>query len=228
MRYGVGMNETLESLKLNTRLCDGNSTMWCRALSFLRINKTLKSLLVAAFDAGALESCASTLRSDIACMLQENASLERLTIQSSIITKIKADDYFVLVTALQRNKTLKRLRFHFTPSSSIPRLNNDENNQMVSLLKKNFALESLADINPVGDVGAILRLNGAGRRYLVQDGSSISKGVEVLSKVNDDINCVFFHLLENPRLCDRSAVEMVTGADESNSSSRSVNESNCM
>jgi hypothetical protein len=41
----------------------------------------------------------------------------------------------------------------------------------------------------------------------VQDGSSISKGVVVLS-VNDDINSVFLHLLENPRLCDRSAVEI--------------------
>jgi hypothetical protein len=58
-------------------------------------------------------------------------------------------------------------------------------------------------------VDAILRLNAAGRRYLVQDGSSISKGVEVLSRVNNDINCVFLHLLENPRLCDRRAVEMV-------------------
>ena len=72
------------------------------------------------------------------------------------------------------------------------------------------------------DVGTILRLNGAGRRYLVQDGSSISKGVEVLSRVNDDINCVFLHLLENPRLCDRSVVETVN-AGEDNSRPTSPN-----
>jgi hypothetical protein len=65
------------------------------------------------------------------------------------------------------------------------------------------------------DVGSILRLNGAGRRYLVQDGSSISKGVEVLSRVKKDINGVFLYLLESPRLCDRSAVEKVS-TDESN------------
>jgi hypothetical protein len=53
-----------------------------------------------------------------------------------------------------------------------------------------------------------LQLNAAGRRYLVQDGSSISKGVDVLSGVSNDINSVFLHLLENPRLCDRSAVEI--------------------
>jgi hypothetical protein len=79
---------------------------------------------------------------------------------------------------------------------------------MDSILKKNYALESLPDIGlenesrDFDDVGAILRLNGAGRRYLIEDGSSISKGVEVLSRVNNEINYVFLPLLENPRLCD--------------------------
>jgi hypothetical protein len=89
-------------------------------------------------------------------------------------------------------------------------LTDDEDNQLASLLKKNFALERLPDINlkkrAKRDVGAILRLNEAGRRYLIEDGSSISKGVQVFSRVNDEINCVFLHLLENPRLCDRRAV----------------------
>jgi hypothetical protein len=42
----------------------------------------------------------------------------------------------------------------------------------------------------------------------------------VLSRVNNDINYVFVHLLENPRLCDQSAVEMGS-AGESNSRSTS-------
>jgi hypothetical protein len=53
---------------------------------------------------------------------------------------------------------------------------------------------------------AILRFNVAGRWYVIGDG-----GVEVLIRVNNDINCVFLHLLENPRLYDRRAVEIVTG-----------------
>jgi hypothetical protein len=85
---------------------------------------------------------------------------------------------------------------------------------MASLLKKNYASERLPDINlnnPLSrDAGAVLGLNGTGRRYLIEGGSYISKGVEVLSRVNNDINCVFWHLSENPRLCDRSAVEMVS------------------
>jgi hypothetical protein len=104
------------------------------------------------------------------------------------------------------------------------RLSDDEDKHMASLLKKNNALERIPGIdleNEARNVGAILRLNKAGRRYLIQDGSSISKGVVVLSKVNNDINCVFLHLSENLRLRDRSAVEMVT-AGESNSG-RSAN-----
>jgi hypothetical protein len=103
-------------------------------------------------------------------------------------------------------------------------LTDDQRKVMAALLKKNYALESLSDFHQdvlAGDVGAILRLNVAGRRYLIEDGSSISKGVEVLSAVSQEINCVFLHLLENPRLCDRSAVEIVS-TSESNSS-RSAN-----
>jgi hypothetical protein len=104
-------------------------------------------------------------------------------------------------------------------------LTDDEVNQLVSILMKNYGLERLVPDISCADDGtfkAILRLNGAGRRYLIEDGSSISKGVEVLSAVNDDINCVFLHLLESPGLCNRRDAETTTrtGAnlDESSSS----------
>jgi hypothetical protein len=225
MKDGLGMNKTLESLELTVRLCDENSAhIWCRALSFLRTNKALKSLVISLNAADAKESCvASTLRSDIACMLQKNVSLESYSIQNwNYCSQIKAEDYFVLVAALQHNTVLKTLRLHRFLTT---RLNDNESKQMTSLLKKNYALESLPNIDledpAAGDVSAILRLNAAGRRYLVQDGCcSISKGVQVLSAVSNDVNCVFLHLLENPRLCDRNALEMVIGAaDVSNGSS---------
>jgi hypothetical protein len=47
-------------------------------------------------------------------------------------------------------------------------------NQLASILLENYALEHLApDISCVDDglVKAILKLNGAGRRYLIEDGS---------------------------------------------------------
>jgi hypothetical protein len=96
----------------------------------------------------------------------------------------------------------------------------DEDTLMATILQKNYAWESLPGIDldqRVGGVGAILFLNAAGRRYLIEDGSSISKGVEVLCVVRRDITCVFLHLLENPRLCDRSAVEVVSDSAEDSS-----------
>jgi hypothetical protein len=220
MQNGLGINKTLESLDLNDIfLRENNSDLWCRAFSFLRTNKALKSL---AIDVSyrTKESCVSAFCINIAAMLQENTSLERLSIQRcNDCMNIKTENYFLIVTALRHNTTLKSLNFDRTNKI---RLNDDEDKQIASLLKKSYALESLPDIDPVGNVSAMLRLNGAGRRYLVQDGSSISKGVQVLSRVNDDINCVFLHLLENPRLCDRSAVEMVTVAGETSDGSSST------
>jgi hypothetical protein len=215
MNNGLGMNERLESLELNRLpLCDDNSDLWCRALSFLRTNKALKSLMVNLED-DVKASCVSAFRIEIAAMLQENTSLENLSMHSSWNTvNFKAEEYFFLVTALQHNTTLKTLTLHQCYAIW---LNADERKHMFSLLEKNYALESLPQIvdldNEARDVGAILRLNEAGRRYLIEDGSSVSKGVDVLSRVNDDINCAFLHLLENPRLCDRSAVEIVSSGE---------------
>jgi hypothetical protein len=56
-------------------------------------------------------------------------------------------------------------------------------------VQENYGLEEFPRLHlGAGDVDSILQLNRAGRRYLIEDGSSISKGVAVLSRVNDDIN----------------------------------------
>jgi hypothetical protein len=204
MKDGLGMNATLESLGLNrVRVTDDNSDFWCRALSFLRTNMALISLVVS-LDRSVTESCVATFCTDIGAMLKENASLESLRIRR--YGEFKVEEYVELITALQHNMKLKSLflsnqysRRHFT---------DEEDKQIAVLLQKNYALEIInLEEDMAGDVSAILRLNQAGRRYLVQDGSAISKGVDVLSRVNYQVNCVFLHLLENPRLCDRSAVE---------------------
>jgi hypothetical protein len=85
----------------------------------------------------------------------------------------------------------------------------DEVNNLTSLVKQNYGLESLPRIDSgerMGDLRAIFQLNAAGRGYLNEDGSSIVKGVDVLSAVSDDLNCVFLHLLENPSLCNRDTL----------------------
>jgi hypothetical protein len=225
IKDGLRMNATLESLELGpVKLTDDNSDLWASAFSFLRTNKALKSLVISP-GYGAEESCLSAFCIDIAAMLQENAPLESLSILKRWhrIKIIKAEEYIAVVTVLHHNSMIKTLSLSHNDERERLCLTDDEDKQMATLLKKNYALESLPDIdlnNEAGDVGAILRLNGAGRRYLIEDGSSISKGVEVLSSVNNDINCVFMHLLENPRLCDRTAVA-IECTDESNGGSTS-------
>jgi hypothetical protein len=45
-------------------------------------------------------------------------------------------------------------------------------------------------------------LNQAERRYLIEDAASIAKGVELLIEVRINLSCLFYHLLENPTLCE--------------------------
>jgi hypothetical protein len=203
IRNGLAKNSTLEKLSLyDMHSSDDDGAVSARkALSFLRTNSTLKSLTVS-FVQVREESYVSAFQLESVKMTEDNPFLKSLAIKSG--WKIKFEELISLVSALQRDTTLKTLDYSY---ESIY-LTDDEVNQLVSILIKNYGLERLVpDISCADDgtVMAILRLNGAGRRYLIEDGSSISKGVEVLSAVNDDINCVFLHLLENPGLCNRRA-----------------------
>jgi hypothetical protein len=208
MRRGLAKNSTLKELSLANMVAgDGDGAVSARnALSFLRTNSSLKSLTVSLAPAQN-DSYISAFRLEVVKML-ENTFLETLIITSRG-RSIAFKELFAVISALQRNTTLKTLDIGY----QTPFLTDDEVKQLVSSLMKNFGLERLVpDISCTDDgtVNAILRLNRAGRRYLIEDESSISKGVEVLSAVNDDINCVFLHLLENPGLCDRRAAETTT------------------
>jgi hypothetical protein len=101
----------------------------------------------------AAESFLPSFRIDIAAMLQGNESLESLSISSlrrnSRINpfKNKAKKAIALVTILQHNTTLKTLSLYRNGSL---RLTDDEGKQMVSLLKKNYALEKVFQISTWG------------------------------------------------------------------------------
>jgi hypothetical protein len=158
------------------------------------------------------ESCVSAFLVDIAAVLEENASLEHLTMNAK---SVNVEDFLALVSSLQGNTTLETLHLvsYRDASGIILEMTDDEVTGLTSSIKMNYGLEALPDIDPddrTKYLDAILRLNRAGRRYLAKDGSSISKGVEEMSAVSDDLNCVFLHLSENPRLCDRSAIETTT------------------
>jgi hypothetical protein len=215
MRLGLGSNSTLEFLNIyaitahdDTSLwretAHNDTSLWREALSFLRTNTALKKLDIR-FEQNVTKSHVTAIRMEVLAMLRENESLETLAMVSD---DTSFEDYLVFVAEIQPNTTLKSLELVTLC------VDDDKMKDLIPILKKNYGLEALPRLHHgSGDIRSILQLNGAGRRYLVQDGSSISKGVAVLSRVSSDINSVFLHLLENPRLCDRSAVEMsnITG-----------------
>jgi hypothetical protein len=64
-------------------------------------------------------------------MLQQNVSLESLSVSCGFIKTIKAEECFVLVTALQYNITLKTSKFC---EHGILHLNDDEDKQIAALV----------------------------------------------------------------------------------------------
>jgi hypothetical protein len=131
IKRGLGTNETLESLELlGAPLCDDNVELSCRAFSFLRTNKAIKSLVVDMhMQPDATNSCLSTFRVAITAMLEDNTSLEKLSIRKGWKSMcINVEEYFVHVTALQHNKLLKSIKFHSRDLTI--RLTEDEDKQM--------------------------------------------------------------------------------------------------
>jgi hypothetical protein len=197
IRNGLAKNLTLENLSLEGMIpSDDDGAVSARnALSFLRTNTTLKSLTVC-FQSGCEESLFGfAFQLEAVKMMEDNPFLESLTIATGYGMDIKFEEFLALISALQLNATLKTLVLHSCVTDFS--LTGDEVKQLVSILMKNYGLEHLLNdfLFPNDQtVKAILRLNGAGRRYLIEDGSSISKGVDVLSTVSDGIECVFLVL----------------------------------
>lgn len=91
--------------------------------------------------------------------------------------------------------------------------------EMENAVKRNCTLEEIVAQGPTMIFAprqypfqSILRLNKAGRRYLANDGQSQSKCIAVLAKVKNDLDCLYFHMRENPILC------LAAAAANSNSS----------
>jgi hypothetical protein len=202
IRDGLEKSSTLEMLHI--RCCNTEdssmSLLVSTLLPFLRVNKTLKSLGVdfrhwnGPQNSQVATSCLATV-----ALLRENYSLETLEICNA---GIRADIYIAALESVQMDATLKKLCL----SPILDLFGDGEMKRVVSLVKKNYSLavldEGVSTHDKTGELHAVLRLNQAGRGYLIDDAGSIAKGVEVLIDVRDDLACLFYHLLENPMLCD--------------------------
>jgi hypothetical protein len=193
-------NSTLQELSIRyPGATDPTSVCLQSLLLALGMNKTLRKLHVSE-----LSSVAESLIPALHEGLGKNSTLEILEL-IHIAHVIQTSFHIAAIEALQLNKTLKTLCICYDTQN----LTDDEAKHLTSIVKKNYRLESLPELDSsdvrMGDLHSILRLNEAGRRYLLDGhGSVVSKGVGVLSTVCDDLNSVFLHLLENPSLCNRS------------------------
>jgi hypothetical protein len=223
-------NLVLEELTLHCNdrsMRDSDTASWRTVLPFLRDSKTLKSFTFHvnretmvprthpswAYPPARITKFATLCCDTVASILEGNSSLEQLDIYS---TGISADAYLSAIESLQMNTTLKMLRFY--PIFDVSR--DDEITRLIKLVKKNYGLEDLDEgwfsYDKTGELRTLLRLNRAGRHYLIQDMGSIPKGVEVLVAVRDHLDCLFYHLRENPLLCDIEHCYSVTGTVVSN------------
>lgn len=200
IRNGLENNATLEKLVFyDIAFHDQVSVSWREALSFLQTNTHLKALTISV-GGQLMDPHVAALCIDAVALLEENTALEILEIVSNGISPV---DYCTVLSSLKGNSTLKTLHLSCSLDSEDGK-RTSEAIKVVSAVKNNYGLESLGGRmeNQVPGVGAVLRLNRAGRCYLVQDTSSILKGCTLLSAVSDDLDCLYLHLLENPSLCE--------------------------
>jgi hypothetical protein len=151
---------------------EGGSENVSSLLLALGMNQTLRKLHVSEFSSGG-GSLIPALREG----LEKNSTLEML----ELIQGCRRDEthlnsfHIAVVEALQLNKTLKTLRLCDGTST----LTNDQAQHLISVAKKNYGLESIPifDLESrMEDLRSILRLNGAGRGYLLDgQGSVVSK-----------------------------------------------------
>jgi hypothetical protein len=208
MGTSLERNSTLECLTLAWY----NEIEYCElarlreTVLFLRINAFLKSLTLVCKEADA--RVVGRLCIETVSTLAVNASLEYLDIKikdpfpfwsrvrhrrHNDNENISSVDYIAALAALGPNTTLKTLRLH----PDLDSFGSDQVEELLSLVRNNYWLECLDDglPDPTGEVGCILRLNKAGRRYMLRD-SSFSGSIGVFAGVSDDLDCVLVHMWE--------------------------------
>jgi len=215
--HALKANSSLENLVLYLHPNGGirsqhTFTRMLGALQQLRFNTSLKSLVL---DGGIETMWFVNLVIHTINGLGENSPLERLQVLPGNV--LGCAQYIEILENIQLNRTLTNLRltdgYYFqwnvqTRANEIMRtrcyISSQQGQRLVAAVKCHYGLEHLDEcvIEHIPAAGMYLRLNAAGRQYLIEDASTAAKGVEVLVKVSEDLDCLFTHLLENPLLCD--------------------------
>jgi hypothetical protein len=185
------LNATLERLALKGRKIPKGS---CEALALgLAANSSLVSRTIITDEE---DECTGVV--EIVKAAQTNKKLMDIRLSCG-----DHDQQIVALNGLAGNTNLKTLTFRL--NSPVHGVNEGSSDSLFAAAAKIYGLEDLqvhCDTEIKTRLDIILRLNRAGRRYLVEKNER-SLGVEVLTRVSDDLDCIFTHLLENPAVfCD--------------------------
>jgi hypothetical protein len=206
LRTVLERNTVLTSLKLRFPDID-TGRPWSRITPFLRTNTTIKELYL-------LGPITDDCLVETAMALEDNtgASLGSLDIQ--VTENITVSGIVRFISTLTSNTSLKEL---VVSSNTKFAIGKQAASALVQAAAKNYGLERVVNVMISKDdttstqdeskLKCILRLNKEGRRYLIEDPSSAERGVGVLTRVSDDLDCIFFHLRDNPSLCNRTTIE---------------------
>ena len=97
-----------------------------------------------------------------------------------------------------------------------PYLTEKEYEELLNIARQNYNISQYQDLfllnEKLPELDAICELNKSGRRYVLDQPNDREKGVDVLAGVSDNLDAIYFHLLENPNLCN------IHGEDQGNHS----------
>ena len=160
-------------------------------------------------------------------MLRHNNGLKCLELRGEVIPR-NALLSFSMALADNKNSSLEKLTISFQtgPTSSLaqfathilaqPRLkkfcfgpcSEEDVKMLAGCMSKNFSVEEFTVwgkgvSKKKSNLQVITKLNRLGRRYLIEQGPECRiSGINLIATVRDDLDCLFYHLRENPLLCD--------------------------
>ena len=202
----LGRNKTLEMLTLKASVSLSASVCLDMA-QYLNTNTILQSLTIFyTYHEWSEISKTITPEDYIRCikLLKDNTTLTQFSFLGSKKVEFNESQYKSLLVAASQN-------FGLTRHDCVTRESVAVVHEAIAIMEDpddpEVVIPNLEYSTPTNkELEVIQELNKAGRRYLKDDPNNIRKGCDVLINVIDDLDAIFYHLKENPILCDRTKV----------------------
>jgi hypothetical protein len=204
LRGYLGNNDTLKDLELTLPRSDQNltshGTRIGRLFDFLADNCRLSTLSF---------TCLPLTANDLISLgsaLPHNSSLRTLVVHADV-SIIPIESFINFASQIAMNRHLKE--FHLSGFPILPLTAEEDGERFLEAIRNNVTLEQFTRGFPKGtreprwflEFQFLLRLNRAGRKYILEDPTNNLSCAEILGAVRDELNCIYLHLRHNPSFC---------------------------